>query len=88
MNASSSPWFVYIVCCNDDTLYTGITLDVTRRLQEHNSGNKGSKYTRARRPVKLVYFEEASSRSEASKREYIIKQLSTQKKKRIIAGEK
>lgn len=59
--------------CADGTLYTGITTDLERRLDEHNHSTKGAKYTRARRPVKLVYFEELENRSEASKREYFIK---------------
>ncbi|HSC75883.1 MAG TPA: GIY-YIG nuclease family protein [Pseudomonadales bacterium] len=68
-------WFVYIIRCADGTLYTGITTDLVRREQEHNSEKKGARYTRSRRPVALVYSEEAADRSEASKREYAIKQL-------------
>jgi len=50
-------WFVYIVECNDKTLYTGITTDLERRIKEHNYSSKGAKYTSKRRPVRMVYFE-------------------------------
>ena len=62
--------------CADDTLYTGVAIDVRRRVAEHNgSGKAGARYTRARRPVTLVHQERAAGRSEAGKREYAIKQL-------------
>lgn len=77
-------YFVYILRCNDDTLYTGITKDVQKRLLEHNESDKGAKYTKARRPVKLIYTEEAEDRSSASKREYAIKKLSRVKKLELI----
>jgi putative endonuclease len=78
-------WYVYILNCADNTLYTGIATDVERRLQEHNSDNKtGAKYTRARRPVTLVYQEQCISRSEAAKREYQIKQLDRRAKEALI----
>ena len=73
-------WFVYMVRCADDTLYTGVTTDVERRLSEHNHGAKGAKYTRVRRPVSLVYQEAAPCRSSACKREWAIKQLSKSQK--------
>jgi len=63
-------WYVYIVRCNDDTLHTGITTDLKRRIAEHNSKYGGGKYTRSRRPVQLVYSEKFESRSEALKREH------------------
>ncbi len=66
-------YYVYIVQCADDTLYTGIATDLTRRIEEHNSSEKGAKYTRVRRPVVLMYTEEFPNRSLASKREYEIK---------------
>lgn len=72
-------WFVYILECQDDTLYTGITTDVDRRLEEHKAGT-ASKYTAARGVEGLVYTEEASDRSSASKREAEIKQLTRQEK--------
>jgi len=77
-------YFVYIVQCSDDTLYTGIATDVKRRLEEHNSSDKGAKYTKVRRPVKLVYSEESQNRSSATKREIAIKKLSREKKLELI----
>ncbi|WP_321778769.1 GIY-YIG nuclease family protein [Sulfurimonas sp.] len=77
-------YFVYIVKCYDNTLYTGIATDVTRRLDEHNNADKGAKYTKVRRPVKLVYSEVQADRSSASKREYFIKKLSRDKKLQLI----
>ena len=81
----SDLWFVYIVRCSDNSLYTGIAMDVERRIDEHNNDNKtGAKYTRARRPVKLVYFEEVASRSEAASRESVIKKLTRPEKEALI----
>ncbi len=77
-------YYIYILKCSDDTLYTGIAKDVQKRLYEHNHLDKGAKYTRARRPVTLVYTEEAKDRSSASKREYAIKKLSRAKKTELI----
>jgi putative endonuclease len=77
-------YFIYILECNDGSLYTGITTDVAKRLAEHNSSTKGAKYTKARRPVKLLYEETSSDRSSASKREYAIKKLSRVKKLELI----
>jgi len=77
-------YFVYILQCSDATLYTGIATDVKRRLQEHNSSEKAAKYTKARRPVSLVYSEESQDRSSASKREYEIKKLSRKQKLELI----
>lgn len=77
-------YFVYILKCSDDTLYTGITTDITRRLDEHNNSQKGAKYTKLRRPVVLVYSESSENRSLASKREYVIKQLSRKEKLELI----
>lgn len=77
-------YFVYILSCHDQTLYTGITTDLERRLHEHNNTDKGAKYTKLRRPVALVYSEEVENRSFASKREYEIKQLSRNKKVELI----
>ncbi len=78
-------YFVYILRCNDTTLYTGITVDVTRRVEEHNNSTKGAKYTRVRRPVEVVYTEKAEDRSSASKREYEIKQMTKKQKLGLIA---
>ncbi len=76
-------WKVYIVRCSDDSLYTGVTKDLDRRVNEHNSGS-GAKYTRSRTPVKLVWSESKSSRSKAQKREHEIKSLSRDKKLQLI----
>lgn len=65
-------WIVYIVKCSDNTLYTGITTDVERRIKEHNT-KLGAAYTKSREPVKLVYKEECAARSDALKREFKIK---------------
>ncbi|NOQ30648.1 MAG: NAD(P)H-dependent oxidoreductase [Helicobacteraceae bacterium] len=70
--------------CNDKSLYTGITTDVQRRFKEHSSSDKGAKYTKVKRPLKLVYVEESSNRSIASKREYAIKKLPRKKKLELI----
>ncbi|WP_010235900.1 GIY-YIG nuclease family protein [Clostridium arbusti] len=75
--------YVYILKCSDGTLYTGYTNDLKNRLMVHNSG-KGAKYTRGRLPVKIVYFETFKTKSEATKREYYIKQLSRVKKLKLI----
>ena len=78
-------WSVYVLKCSDDTLYTGISTDMERRLTEHNQCNKkGARYTRARRPVVLVYQEFVDNRSEASKREAVIKKLSRLDKLALI----
>lgn len=77
-------WFVYILKCSDNTLYTGITNDLDRRIYEHNESDKWAKYTKMRRPVKLEYFLETISRSEASKQEYRIKKLSRKEKIKLI----
>ena len=80
-------WKCYIVQCSDNSLYTGITTDIERRVDEHNTSNKGAKYTKTRRPVKLVYSESHTDRSTSSKREYEIKKLNrTDKLKLIDAG--
>ena len=73
------PWFIYILKCKDDKLYTGITNNLKRRFQAHNSGN-GGKFTRCRIPVTLVYNEEVQTRSDALKREAQIKSLAREKK--------
>jgi putative endonuclease len=80
-------WFVYVLRCSDDSLYTGICTDVTRRLAEHNEGGvKSAKYTRVRRPVILEYKEQCIDRSSASKREYAIKKLTRIKKLALISA--
>jgi len=78
-------YFVYILECSDNSLYTGITTNIDKRIDEHNNSPKGAKYTKARRPVKLVYQEASKDRSTASKREYAIKKLTKTKKLELIA---
>jgi len=73
-------YFIYILQCSDNTLYTGITTNLDRRIKEHNDSKLGAKYTKVRRPVKLVYSKEFTDRSEASKEESRIKKLSRQQK--------
>jgi len=75
-------WLVYIVECRDGSLYTGITNDLQKRIESHNAGT-GAKYTAVRRPVRLVYRENAAGRSAASKREITIKRL-TRKAKQAL----
>ena len=62
------PWYLYVVLCNDSTLYTGITVDINRRINEHNKGY-GAKYTKGRGPVLLVHIRQYKNRSDASKAE-------------------
>ena len=78
-------YYVYILECSDNTLYTGITTDLQRRVDEHNTSEKGAKYTRLRRPVRLVYSEEQTDRSSASKREYALKKLSRMQKLALVS---
>lgn len=84
---NSPTWYIYILLCADGSLYTGITTDCDRRLKEHNESlSLGAKYTRARRPVTMVWRENVANRSLASKREYAIKQLSRSKKLALFGG--
>ena len=76
-------WYLYILRCGDGTLYTGITTDVEKRLQQHRSG-KGAKYTRGRAPLTLVYREECGSHSNALKREYAIKAMKREQKELLL----
>ncbi len=80
-------WYVYMVSCSDDSVYTGISKNPTRRLKEHNCGSKGSKYTRSRRPVKLVYVSNLMNQSNALKEERRIKKLTKDKKLELITSE-
>jgi len=77
------PWFVYIVECRDDKLYTGISNDVERRVAEHNKG-RGCRFTKYRYPVKLVYKEERETKSAARKRELEIQGFTRKKKLELI----
>ncbi len=78
-----SVWYLYILRCKDDTLYTGITTDVEKRLEAHRSG-RGAKYTRGRAPLELVYREQCGTHSDALKRECQIKALSRREKETLI----
>lgn len=75
--------YTYIVECSDGTLYTGWTNNLEKRLEAHNAG-KGAKYTKTRRPVKLVYQEQFETKEEAMSREYHIKQLSRKGKMKLM----
>ncbi len=78
-------WFVYILHCNDGTFYTGITTNINRRLNEHNSPTSTTRYTRTRQPVTLVYTEPAKNRSAATSREYQIKKMPRKEKEQLLA---
>ncbi len=82
-NTSDGVWFVYLLRGADASLYTGITNDVSRRCEQHNAGT-ASRYTRSRRPIRLVHQERHASRSEALKREAVIKALSREEKELLI----
>lgn len=77
-------YFVYILKCNDDTLYTGVTTNLARRVKEHNSSTLGAKYTRPRRPCKLVYSKQFATRSAAQIEESRIKSLSRSEKQKLV----
>ncbi|WP_024299979.1 GIY-YIG nuclease family protein [Methylomicrobium lacus] len=79
-------WFVYIILCSDDTLYTGITNDVRRRFEQHASG-RGAKYFYGRRPQRIVYLESGHDRSSATQRELRLKKLNRQQKTLLIASD-
>lgn len=75
--------YTYILKCSDNTLYTGWTNNLEKRIKDHNDG-KGAKYTKARRPVELVYYEIFETKEDAMKREYAIKQLTRTQKMLLI----
>lgn len=77
--------YMYLLRCADGTFYCGWTNHLEERIRRHNEGG-GAKYTRARRPVELVYYEEFATRQEAMKREYAVKRLSRQKKLQLVEG--
>lgn len=81
-------YYVYIIRCADDTLYTGITTDIERRITEHNDSKLGAKYTRARRPVVIVYSSSHPDKSSASREEARIKKLARSQKELLIARTK
>jgi putative endonuclease len=77
-------FYVYILRCKDSSLYCGYTNDLEKRIFEHNNLKTGAKYTKIRRPVSLVYYEEFQSKSDALKREYEIKKLRKVAKEKLI----
>lgn len=80
-------WFVYMIRCMDNSLYTGITTDVKRRYEEHEKG-RGAKYTKVRKPIKICTVFQVEDRSSAGKLEYFIKNLSKKEKEILISDEK
>lgn len=84
MTIVETPYTLYLLRCSDGTLYTGITSDLKRRLHEHNTSDKGAKYTKSRRPCALVYCEQLESKSAALKREIAIKKLPKAKKETLF----
>lgn len=84
---ASSLYYLYILQCNDGTYYTGITSELERRIEEHNTSPKAAKYTRSRRPLSLVYHEVCLDKSSALKREKAIKQLTRLQKIDLIASQ-
>lgn len=76
-------WYVYILKCNDSSFYTGISNDIESRIERHNKG-KGSKYTRVRRPVELLYAEGFETRSQALSREIEIKNFAIENKRKLV----
>jgi putative endonuclease len=79
-------WYVYILECSDKTYYTGVTVDPKRRLREHNSSSSGARYTKARRPVKLVFKQKEKDKRRAYREEWRIKKLTRPQKEALIAG--
>mgnify|MGYP000412741770 CR=1 FL=1 len=82
----SKVWYVYFLRCNDNSLYAGITTDIKRRLHQHNNTKLGAKYTRAKRPVTLVFLEESLNKSTASKREYQLRRLTKNQKELLVSA--
>ncbi len=81
-------YYLYILRCSDGSLYCGQTKDLDRRMKEHNSDGSKSKYTRTRRPVRLVYFEKYQTVNEVLRREWQVKRWSRSKKEALIQGSK
>lgn len=77
--------YTYIVKCSDGTLYTGWTNNLEKRIRDHNAG-KGAKYTKSRCPIELVYYETFTTKEEAMRREYAIKQLERKEKMKLVEG--
>jgi putative endonuclease len=81
------PWFLYLIECSDGSLYTGIATDVDARFEKHLNGT-GARYTRSRKPVRVLVSFELEGRSQASRAEYWVKRLSATEKWALIAGER
>lgn len=77
-------WCVYVLRCSDQTLYTGVTNNIEKRLKAHNSSSAGAKYTKARRPVALVYQEKSLTRGDALRRESVLRKLPRSTKLELI----
>jgi putative endonuclease len=77
-------WYFYVLLCSDGSYYGGVTTDLDRRLNEHNATSRGAKYTKARRPVKLVYWANYENRSKAQKAEYNFKKLKRKEKEELV----
>ena len=85
--AKDSLWQVYLLQCADQSLYAGVTTDLVKRLQQHNGQLAGgARYTKARRPVALVWSEVCDSRSDAQQKEHALRRLSREQKLALIAG--
>jgi putative endonuclease len=82
-SGKSMIWYVYIILCSDNSLYTGITTDVEKRFSQH-AGGRGAKYFRGRQPVQVVYRESGHNRSSASRREFRIKTMNRADKMRLV----
>lgn len=80
-------WYTYMLRCADNSLYTGITTDIERRIKEHNTSEKGARYTRTRRPVEMIFFSEWKNRSQASKEETRIKKMTKKEKEEFLKSE-
>lgn len=83
--APQQGWNIYILQCGDDSLYTGITTDLERRLAEHRSGRRGAKYLRGREPLQCVFQMAVSNRSEASRLEFLIKRMPRERKQLCLS---
>lgn len=83
---TQASWYLYMLRCDDGSVYTGITTDVERRFEEHRSGRRGARYLRARRPTELLYATVVGDRSAASVAEYAVKSLEKSQKEAVAAG--
>lgn len=81
-------YYVYMLRCRDNTYYTGITNDLKQRVRAHNTLRSGARYTRSRRPVRLIYYEEYPTKSEALKRECAIKSMPRRDKECLLETDK